>query len=79
MAAKYKKRIINGEEYYRKIFTINGHKYDVAAKTEALLEQKIDEIKYKIRSGDTINSPNVTVATWANEWLETYKKLSVTE
>ena len=80
MATKYKKVTkADGTEYFREQFTLNGNKYDVTAKTEALLEKKIDDIKYKIRSGDTINSPNITVATWAYEWLETYKKPVVVE
>jgi len=79
MPTKYKKKTKNGVEYYRQRFTINGHEYDITAKTPALLEEKIDDIKYKERTGDTINSPNVTVATWAREWLETYKKPAVIE
>ena len=76
---KYKKVVKDDVEYYRARGTIDGHKYDLTAKTPAALDEKIDDLKYKIRSGDTIDSPNVTVAAWAREWLETYKKPVVIE
>ena len=77
--SKYSKKTVKGVEYFRTTFTLDGKKYDLLAKTEKELEAKIDNIKFDSRTGNTINSPNMTVATWANEWLEVYKKPVIIE
>jgi integrase len=72
--AKYTKITKAGVEYYRTVFTLGGIKRDLIAKTEAELDTKIYEARRDYELGKTVNSPNVTVKTWAEEWLETYKK-----
>lgn len=75
--AKYNKRTVDGVEYFRTTFTLGGKKYDLSAKTEAELDAKVYQAKRDFELGTEINSPNVTVGTWAKKWLEVYKKNDV--
>lgn len=50
----------------------------VRGKSQRDVDLKLAEIKTKYDMGLMITSPNTTFGKWADEWLETYKKPTVT-
>ncbi len=67
------------EKYLRKTFMWEGKRYERKGKTPEELYEKIAELKAQLRRGEVGISGNMTVASWADEWLETYKRPSVGE
>lgn len=72
--SKYNKVKRSGVEYYRTIFTLGGKRVDLIAQSEEDLDTKVYQARRDFELGKNVNSPNVTVKVWADEWLETYKK-----
>lgn len=61
---------------YRKTFTYEGKRYDVTAKTQQELYEKIARKKLELEQGMTINK-NMLVKDWCKEWMHTYKEPTV--
>ena len=61
---------------YRKTFTYEGKRYDITAKTQEQLYEKIARKKIELEQGMTI-SKNMLVKEWCKEWLDTYKEPTV--
>ena len=76
---KYSIKYKNGKKYYRCHWYENGKEYDLTALSRAKLNEKVENTKQRIREVLTLNNPNLTVAEWAEIWLETYKKPMVVE
>lgn len=74
MKTNYKK---NSSGYYRHRETYKGVKIDLKSKDNAVLATKVYERKKQIDDGNILNSENVKLKTWAETWLETYKKPSI--
>lgn len=76
-AAKRKK---GGDGYYRARYIYDGHVIDVRSLDEKDLDNKIKQKENEIDKGNIVlNAKNITVKTWSEEWLATYKKPFVTE
>lgn len=75
---EYTKKIKNGQVYYRWRDVKSGVCVkELIAKTTKDLDKKVLDYQVKVQTGQVLGSPNVTVETWAWEWLETYKKGNV--
>lgn len=61
---------------YRKTFTYEGKRYDITAKTQEQLYEKIARKKIELEQGTTI-SKNMLVKEWCAEWMSTYKEPAV--
>ena len=72
MAKKQKTR-------YRSTFSFEGNRYEITGKNQKEADQKAAIKLEKLKRGEFNISGNMTVAQWADEWLTTYKKLSVGE
>jgi len=66
-------------EYERVTFYHEGKRYEATGKTLREAHAKAAKKKLALKSGDFGISGNMTVARWADEWLETYKRPSVGE
>ena len=64
---------------YRSTFRWEGKKYEATGKTQKEADQKAAIMADKLKRGEFGISGDMTVARWANEWLETYKKPVVGE
>ena len=64
---------------YRSTFYWEGKRYETTGKGQKEADQKAALKKDQLKRGEIGISGNMTVARWANEWLETYKKSKVTE
>ena len=62
---------------YRKTFTFEGKRYDVTAKTEQELYEKIARKKIELEEGYNKITKNTLVRDWCREWLDTYKAPTV--
>lgn len=69
----------NADGYFRYRETYEGVKIDLTAKSEKDLIEKVRRRKNEIDSGNTLTSKNITVKTWCDEWLQTYKKDKVSD
>ena len=56
----------------------NGVAIDLRSLDRRELDEKVRQKKNDIDSGNNLNSKNITVKTWAEEWLEVYKKPYIT-
>ena len=63
--------------YERVTFTWDGKRYERYGKTLKEAHAKAAELKEKLKRGEVGVSSNMTVARWAQEWLEAYKLHSV--
>lgn len=68
----------NKDGYYRESFSYKGKRYDVTAKSQRDLWRKVDEKKRLLESGMVATNGNTPVHKWMQDYLETYKKKSVT-
>ena len=66
----------NKDGYFRESFWYNGKKFTVRSKTLRGLYEKVSERKRALEAGEIVCNHNTLVASWANEWLVTYKKNS---
>lgn len=66
-------------EYERVTFYHNGKQYEATGKTLKEAHAKAAKKQLALERGETGLSGNMTVARWADEWLETYKKNAVGE
>ncbi len=65
-------------KYYRSTFTYNGKRYErKSQKSQREADRKADQLRNQLEHGEVGVSGNMTVATWAKEWLETYKRPSI--
>ncbi|MDR0293930.1 MAG: site-specific integrase [Oscillospiraceae bacterium] len=64
---------------YRSTFYYEGHRYETTGKTQKEADQKAAVRREQLKRGEIGISGNMTVARWAEEWLETYKRPSVGE
>ena len=65
---------------YRSYFTFQGQKYERAStKSQRDADRKADLLKKNLEDGIIGISKNMRVASWAKEWLETYKKPILTQ
>ncbi|MDR0963401.1 MAG: site-specific integrase [Clostridium sp.] len=65
---------------YRSYFTYNGKKYErTSTKSQRDADRKADKYLHDLEDGIIGISKQMRVTAWANEWLETYKKPSLTE
>lgn len=71
------KKDIDG--YFRHQETYEGVKIDLTAKSESTLTEKVRQRKNAIDAGEALESKNITLRTWCDEWLEAYKKDNVSE
>jgi integrase len=62
---------------YRQTFTYEGKRYEVTANSPKELIEKTEKKKDKLKRGEVGISGNMTVARWAMEWLDTYKKPTI--
>lgn len=61
-------------KYYRSTFYFEGKQYAATGKTQREADRKAAIKLDKMERGEVGISSNMTVARWAEEWLETYKK-----
>ncbi len=59
--------------YVRETGTYLGERYDLRAKTDRELDEKIRAKRAEIESGSKIIESNVTVKEWGKRWITTYK------
>lgn len=59
--------------YVRETGTYLGERYDLRAKTDRELDEKIRAKRAEIESGSKIIESNVTVKEWGKRWIATYK------
>ena len=65
---------------YRSYFTYNGKKHErTSTKSQRDADRKADQYKKDLEDGVIGISKNMRMSSWAREWLETYKKPSITE
>lgn len=70
----------NKDGYYRStISTGDGKRITVRAKTLTEFNRKLQEAKNLHDTGYDFSSKDMTVSQWAEKWLETYKKPSISE
>lgn len=66
-------------KYIRKTFTFDGVRYYVKGKTEQEAYEKMARRKIELEEGRTRITKNTLVKDWVHEWMETYKKPSVSK
>ena len=59
--------------YVRETGTYLGERYDLRAKSDKELDQKIKAKRAEIESGVKLVDPNITVREWGARWVDTYK------
>lgn len=64
---------------YRSTFYYEGKRYETTGKSQKEADQKAAIKLDKLKRGEISISSNMTVARWANEWLEIYKRPSIGE
>lgn len=64
--------------YYRETFTYEGKRYSVRAKTQRDLWRKVDEKRSVLESGMVVTNEKTPVKKWFSDYLETYKRSTVT-
>ena len=64
---------------FRSYFTFDGKRYERTGKTPEEAAAKAALLKDKLERGEIGVSSNMTVARWAEEWIETYKRPVVGE
>ena len=65
--------------YERVTFTFDGRRYTVRGKTLGEAHAKAACKQIELEQGRATSGGNMTVAAWAREWVETYKRDSVGE
>lgn len=65
--------------YFRHTWTYEGKRYSVRAKTEPDLWRKVTEKQKLLESGMLTTNENTPVKKWFEDYLETYKKPTVTD
>ena len=66
-------------EYYRSRFYHNGKQYETKRKTQKKADQSAALKKRQLEIGEIGVFNKITVREWCYEWLDTFKKGSVTE
>jgi integrase len=64
---------------FRSTFSHEGKRYECTGKNQREADQKAALKLDKLKRGEAGISGNMTVARWANEWLEVYKRPAVGE
>ena len=64
---------------YRSTFYLNGKRYEATGKNQREADQKAAIKRDKLERGEVGISGDMSVARWAEEWLETYKRPFVGE
>lgn len=64
---------------YRSTFYYEGKRYEATGNNQKEADQKAAIKLDKLKRGEIGISGNMTVKAWANEWLETYKRPTVTD
>ena len=64
--------------YFRHTWTFEGKRYSVRAKDEKDLWRKVAEKQRLLESGMITTTENTPVKKWFSDYLETYKRVSVT-
>ena len=67
------RRIKDPRGFVRETGTYMGKHYDLRAKTEKELNEKIRAKRAEIESGSKLIEAGVTVKEWGKRWVETYK------
>ncbi|MCL2820428.1 MAG: N-terminal phage integrase SAM-like domain-containing protein, partial [Oscillospiraceae bacterium] len=65
--------------YFRETFYFNSKQYSARGKTEKEAIKKAHEKKKALERGDIGISNNMTVRSWAYEWLDTFKKGTIVD
>ena len=73
------KKAKTSDGYFRETFMYEGKRYDVRAKTQRELWRKVDEKKRELETGVNKASGNMLVSKWFEQYLEVYKKPTVTK
>ena len=60
-------------QYIRKTMTHCGRRYEVRGKTEAEAQEKLNELKERLRRGDWFPGGTATVDQWYRKWMKIYK------
>lgn len=58
-------------------FMYRGISYSVSGQSVREVSQKLSEAKFRVMHGVDVRKEDVTVASWAETWLKTYKQPSV--
>lgn len=74
-----KEKKADKKTYERVTFTWEGKRYERKGKTLGEAHAKAAALKEALKRGEIGLSENMTVAKWAEEWLETYKRPSIGE
>ena len=61
------------KKYIRKTVTWKGKRYEVRAETEEEALEKLVVLKEQLKRGEKSEGENMTVNTWFDLWMETYK------
>lgn len=61
-------------KYFRKTARLNGKKYEATGKTELEAMTKLADKLAAAKRGEEVLGGSMTVDTWFNEWLATYKE-----
>ena len=61
----------------RETFRYDGKRYDIRAKNDKELGAKVATKKKELEEGRTIVNKNTTLKQWSFQWLDTYKKSSI--
>jgi hypothetical protein len=61
-------------DHFRSTFYFEGKRYEVRGKTQKEADQKAAVKLDKLKRGEVGISSGMTIARWANEWVETYKR-----
>jgi len=69
----------NNYEYKRSTFYFNGKQYAARGKSQKEADQKAALKRAQLENGEIGVSKNMTASAWCYEWLETFKRGSVTD
>jgi len=61
----------------RKTFTFEGKRYDITAKDQDELNEKVRDKKKELKDGSMLVDSSMIVSVWAQKWLNTYKNKSL--
>jgi len=69
----------NNNGYYRSRFYFNGKQYETTGKTQKDADKKAALKQSALENGEIGISVNMSVSAWCREWLDLYKRGTITE
>jgi len=70
----------SSDGYYRSRFYFNGKQYEARSnKSQPEADKKAALMERSLENGEVGASKNMTVQAWCNDWLETFKKGTITD